>query len=135
MSKIVKLFLAVFVALVVIGGCAALVSGGSNPKASPTANFPKAAAPKATHKAKKKSHTISDGTYLVGTDIKSGHWTTPGGGGSGILNSCYWSRSSDDSGELDSIIANNDFNGPGRITVHKGEVLELSGGCHWKHIG
>lgn len=75
--------------------------------------------------------SVSDGTYLVGTDIKAGTYRTDGPASSDILDSCYWERAKDDSGSLDSIIANDNITGPGRLTVKAGQILKLDGGCEW----
>ena len=47
---------------------------------------------------------IKTGTYLVGSDIKPGLYR--GIVGTDILDSCYWARMKDLSGDLDSILAN-----------------------------
>jgi hypothetical protein len=46
------------------------------------------------------SSPFGDGTFIVGLDIASGTWRSPGG------NSCYWARLSGFSGELGHIKAN-----------------------------
>ncbi|MFD3532052.1 hypothetical protein [Streptomyces sp. NPDC058664] len=71
--------------------------------------------------------SFTAGTYLVGEDIKAGAYKTPGA----TDGACYWARSKDDSGELDSIIANHLGEGPARVTVRKGEVFETSGCEEW----
>lgn len=75
--------------------------------------------------------TVSDGTYEVGVDLAAGRYKTPGPDGSGALDMCYVARSSNDSGELDSIIANDIAQGPSSVTVKKGEFAKFSGGCTW----
>lgn len=75
--------------------------------------------------------TFSDGTYEVGPDIEPGRYKTPGSGGTSIWDSCYWERAKDDSGELGSIIANDNITGPGSITVKEGEFVKATGGCVW----
>ena len=63
-------------------------------------------------------------TYKVGTDIPAGEY---------VLfpneSSAYFERSSDSSGNLDSIIANDNFTSNSIITVSDGEYLKLSY-CH-----
>ncbi len=71
--------------------------------------------------------TFSEGTYLVGEDIKAGTYKTSGGPDDG----CYWARNKDDSGEGDSIIANDLGGGPTRVTVKKGEIFETNGCEDW----
>lgn len=62
--------------------------------------------------------TVSDGTYLVGTDMEAGSYKSPGASG------CYWARLKDDSGQ--KIIANNLGDGPARFTAKKGEYVEIA---------
>ena len=61
---------------------------------------------------------LTDGTYLVGTDMEAGSYKSPGGKG------CYWARLKDDSGQ--NIIANNLGDGPARFTAKKGEYVQIS---------
>lgn len=99
--------------------------------------------PKHTHKAAPKTTApnpdgegaISDGTYLVGTDIPSGTYKTKGPDSHDVLDSCYFERATNDSGSLDSIIDNDILTGPGRTTVSKGQLLTLTGGCFWVKQG
>ncbi|MGW5633966.1 hypothetical protein [Streptomyces sp. NPDC003832] len=72
--------------------------------------------------------SIDEGTYLVGEDVKAGSYKTSGPSDS----MCYWSRNKDDSGELDSIIANDILQGPGRVTVNRGEIFETNGCDTWE---
>jgi hypothetical protein len=67
--------------------------------------------------------SFGDGTYLVGTDIAVGSYKTSGAREGS--DSCYWARLKDDSGN--NIIANNLGPGSARVTVKKGEYLEISG--------
>lgn len=62
--------------------------------------------------------SVSEGTYLVGTDMEAGSYKSPGGRG------CYWARLKDDSGS--NIIANNLGDGPARFTAKKGEYVEIA---------
>jgi hypothetical protein len=74
-------------------------------------------------------NTFSDGTYLVGTDMPAGNYTTDGTGSTS--GSCYWSRNKNDGGSAGNIIKNNVGAGPGRYTAQKGEIVILSLGCTW----
>lgn len=74
---------------------------------------------------------LTDGTYLVGEDLKAGSYRTPGPGSTDILDSCYWEIATDDSESIDSIVGNDNLTGPGRLTVRSGQYLKLSGGCEW----
>ena len=59
--------------------------------------------------------SISPGTYIVGRDIQSGMWK--GQAGEDSLNSCYWARVKDLTGNLSSIIANDNAVGQYYIQV------------------
>ena len=82
----------------------------------------------------KADNTISDGIYLVGEDIPAGTYKTQGPESSDILDSCYFERSKNDSGDLEAILDNDNLTGPGRTTVSKGQLLTLSGGCEWTKV-
>jgi hypothetical protein len=70
---------------------------------------------------------ISDGTYLVGTDIPAGTYTSDGSGG--LSGSCYWARHKNDGGAAGDIISNHIGAGRAVVRARTGEVLELSLGC------
>lgn len=80
--------------------------------------------------------SFRSGKFLVGTDIKAGTYKTagPAAGGDQVGIGCYWERTKDDSGEFDSIIANEIVDGPGRVTVNAGEVFKTTGDCIWKLV-
>lgn len=79
---------------------------------------------------------VSDGDYEVGVDMAPGKYKTPGPDTQGnILDSCYWGRSRNDSGELRSIIANDNITGQSTVTVKAGEVFNATGGCTWTKVG
>ena len=79
--------------------------------------------------------SYSDGTYVVGADIQPGVYKTTGPGSTNILDSCYWARLANLSGDLDSINANDNISGPTTIQLQSGDkALELSGGCTWHKI-
>jgi hypothetical protein len=102
------------------------------PTVTVTAKAPK---PKAKPAAPKKAAapTFSgDGEYLVGQDIKAGTYKTPGPGDSSM---CYWERDKDATGEFESIIANNNLTGSGRVTVKKGEIFKTQGCQDWTKVG
>ena len=75
--------------------------------------------------------SIKDGTYEVGKDIAAGRYKTPGPPTNATIKDCYWQRTKDDSGELQSIISSGDAQGPGSVTVKAGEFFQTSGGCNW----
>lgn len=76
--------------------------------------------------------TIGNGIHLVGDDIPAGSYRTDGPDEDDIMPMCYWARLSGTSGEFEEIIANDNLEGPGVMTVDESDVaLELSGGCDW----
>lgn len=76
---------------------------------------------------------ISDGIHRVGEDIEPGDYTTAGPEADSIVPMCYYARLSGTSGEFDEIIANNNLEGSGTVTVAEGDAaLELTGGCEWE---
>lgn len=60
---------------------------------------------------------IKEGTHLIGTDIDPGIYV--GLAGEGLLETCYWVRLKDLSGEFDAIIANDNSEG-----LYYVEILE-----------
>lgn len=89
------------------------------------------AAPVAPPEPAGPATTASDGTYEVGVDIEAGRYKTSGPDQSSFFPNCYWERAKDDSGEFRSIIANDNVQGPGSVTVKNGEFVKFSGGCTW----
>jgi hypothetical protein len=78
---------------------------------------------------------VSDGVHQVGTDIPAGRYKTEGPSATSIIPNCYYARLKNDSGEFDAIIANDNLQGPGSVTLKKGEFVEFSGGCTWTKVG
>lgn len=137
--------LGVFVVLGAIGSMAesGSTAGTARPAATPAAGGPNSPAqqqpPAAAAPAEQPAEqpaaasTIGDGLYLVGEQIEPGRYRTSGPDKSDLFPNCYWARLKDDSGEFSAIIANDNLQGPGSVTVKAGEFLELSGGCEWSH--
>ena len=70
----------------------------------------------------KNQATVTEGMYLVGSDIQAGTYKlTAESGKSG-----YYCRYSDASGESSSIISNDNFNSTSYVTVNDGEYLKLT---------
>ncbi|MET8331099.1 hypothetical protein [Streptomyces sp. NPDC005181] len=102
---------------------------------APTVTKTVTAKPKAPKKTQEPGPVTSfsgDGEYLVGEDIKAGTYKTAGVDGSF---GCYWERAKDASGEFESIIANNNLKGPGRVTLNKGEYFKTNRCQEWKKVG
>lgn len=94
------------------------------PKPGPTVTVTK------TEKAKAPTAPsgFGPGTYEVGVDMPAGKYKTKGPDDSG-LDSCYWSRNRDASGE--DIIANSLLKGQGVVVINKGEYFETDGCQDW----
>lgn len=123
--------------LAAFGLGAAVGSSGSSPTAAPAASTsttagapaPSTAAAPATQAPATAAPDgpkteFGDGTYLVGTDIAVGSYKSSGPRPGGV-GQCYWARLKDDSGS--NIIANNLGAGATRVTVKKGEYLQITG--------
>lgn len=98
------------------------------PRPTPTKPKPK---PKPTKKPGPPTSFDGDGEYLVGEDIADGTYKTAGPADDF---GCYWERDKNSSGEFSSIIANNNLNGSGRVTVRKGEIFKTQGCQTWKKV-
>lgn len=112
-------------------GAAVGSGGGSSTTATPTTvtvapapagQQPTTQAPPAATGPKTE---FGDGTYKVGEDIAAGTYKSTGPRAGMPL--CYWARMKNDSGGLDAIIANNNSQGPTRVTVKAGEYLQVTG--------
>lgn len=78
---------------------------------------------------------IGDGTYVVGTDIKAGLYKTTGPASSEFPN-CYWARERDLDGGLNSIIANDNTQGPTTVKIASTDKGFKTSGCKaWVKIG
>ncbi|MCX4233879.1 hypothetical protein ACH4Y0_08940 [Streptomyces sp. NPDC020707] len=81
--------------------------------------------------AEKKTAFEGDGDFQVGTDVRSGTYRTTGNADA----LCYWERAKDASGEMDSIIANDNVSGTSYVTVLKSDKLFKSSGCNdWEGV-
>lgn len=116
-----------------VGAPAVSAPSGTAPQVTaPSAAAPAASAPAAAPQPAAPAGpatSMSDGTYEVGVDIAAGRYTTTGPDRTDLIPNYYWERSKDDSGELRSIIANDNLSGS--VSVKKGEFVKLSGGCTW----
>lgn len=69
---------------------------------------------------------------MIIDDIPAGTYQTSGPDEDDILPMCYWARLSETGGELEEIIANDNIEDPGVVTIEESDVaLELSGGRDW----
>lgn len=68
---------------------------------------------------------IGEGTFIVNDDIRPGRYKARASGSG----SCYWARLKDDTGEPDSIIANNITDGSAVVTVKSSDGAFETNGC------
>lgn len=81
--------------------------------------------------AEKKAAFSGDGDFQVGSDVKPGTYRTTGNS-DGM---CYWERAKDASGEVDSLLANDNVTGTSYVTVKTGDKLFKSSDCHdWQAV-
>ena len=73
----------------------------------------KAPSPKKTTEPEPES-TMDEGTYEIGVDAKPGRYKTRVPEDSA---GCYWEKLKDDSGGLNSVIANGEVNAGGRVSI------------------
>ncbi|MEU9353965.1 hypothetical protein AB0D65_24095 [Streptomyces griseoloalbus] len=91
--------------------------------------------PKPAKKPGAATTVEGDGQYLVGEDMQAGTYKTAGPDKGSIIENCYWARTKDASGEFGAIIANDNLQGQGRVTVNKGEYFETNGCQQWTKVG
>ncbi|MEU2280369.1 hypothetical protein ABZ614_00115 [Streptomyces sp. NPDC013178] len=102
-----------------------------DPAPAPTVTKTVTAKPRQTQDSGPATSFSGEGEYLVGEDIKAGTYKTAGPENEF---GCYWERAKDASGEFDSIIANNNLEGPGRVTLNKGEYFKTNRCQDWKRV-
>ncbi|MCX5333531.1 MULTISPECIES: hypothetical protein [unclassified Streptomyces] len=79
----------------------------------------------------KKIAFEGDGDFQVGSDIKPGTYRTTGND-DGM---CYWERAKDSSGEMDSLLANDNVTGTSYVTVKASDKLFKSSDCNdWEAV-
>jgi hypothetical protein len=82
------------------------------------------------------SQITGDGVYVVGHDIKSGVYHTPGSGNTGQAD-CYYAllQSNTNTSDVNNIITNDNFDGPNTVDVSGAYAFEASGVCTWYKVG
>ncbi|MBL7490473.1 hypothetical protein I6A60_02010 [Frankia sp. AgB1.9] len=75
---------------------------------------------------------INPGTWLVGKEVLPGTYETTAG--TDVLHSCYWARLSGTSGESSEILANDNVEGHGIVTIKATDVA-FQTHCTWTKIG
>ncbi|MCX5377953.1 hypothetical protein [Streptomyces sp. NBC_00091] len=126
-------------ALVAVGACTGggAADGAKDTKAKPAASSAKPGTGEQSQKAAepkkddKKAAMRGSGTFQVGSDVQPGTYRTTGNKGLG----CYWERAKDASGEVDSILANDNVVGASYVTIGAGDKLFKSTGCKdWEAV-
>jgi hypothetical protein len=82
------------------------------------------------------SKVTGDGVYVVGHDIKSGVYHTPGSSNTGQAD-CYYAllRSNTNTSDVSNIITNDNFDGPNTADISGAYAFEVSGVCTWYKVG
>ena len=111
-------------------GCTAAVQPHTTPASPPAAV---AAAPAQAQTSAPQVKYVTgwvDGTYMVGTganQIPPGTYETHG-----QVDHCYWARLRDTTGSFSAIIANDNVQGHGILTILPSDkAVEFSGGATW----
>ncbi|WP_406725118.1 hypothetical protein WJ438_11265 [Streptomyces sp. GD-15H] len=107
----------------------------AEPKPAATVTEEVTVTPKPAKKPGPDTTIEGDGQYLVGEDMQAGTYKTAGPEKNSIIENCYWARTKDASGEFGAIIANDNLQGQGRVTVNKGEYFETNGCQKWAKVG
>ncbi|MEU6593053.1 hypothetical protein ABZ923_28105 [Streptomyces sp. NPDC046881] len=137
-----KVALGAVVGLVVIGAVSA--NAGNDGKGGGSGAGNKGSSASAEHESggkkesggaaaaeEKKVAFGGDGEYRVGTDVKPGTYRTTGNS-DGL---CYWERAKDASGELDSMLANDNVSGTSYVTIKPTDNLFKSSDCEdWEAV-
>jgi hypothetical protein len=133
-----KIALGAVVGITVIGAVSANAgdnggsgSTGSGKGSSATAEREPGSRKDAGEAAEKKSAVGGSGDYQVGSDIKPGTYRSTGNS-DGM---CYWERAKDASGELDSLLANDNVTGTAYVTLKPTDKLFTSSDCSdWEAV-
>jgi hypothetical protein len=95
---------------------------------------PRLATPEVSAPTPVPGQIAGDGTYVVGTDIQPGSYRTTGPA-QRVIPNCYWTRNSDTSGELSSIIASDITQGPTTVTIKPTDGAFHTSGCQpWTKV-
>ena len=116
--------------LTIGAGCTAAVQPANAPQPTKPAAVSAAAAPQTPAPEVKYVTGWVDGTYMVGTganQIPPGTYETHG-----QVDHCYWARLRDTTGSFSAIIANDNVQGHGILTILPSDkAVEFSGGATW----
>ncbi|MCX5558279.1 hypothetical protein [Streptomyces sp. NBC_00038] len=138
-----KIALGAVVGIVVIGAVSANAGGNSDGGSGDKSKDSSASAERESGKpddtkgdeaeqaAEKKIAFEGDGEFEVGTDVKPGTYRTTGN----TDGMCYWERAKDASGEVDSLIANDNVSGTSYVTIEASDKLFTSSDCKdWEAV-
>lgn len=136
-----KVALGAVVGIVVIGVVSANAGGGGNSGSGSGDKGSSASAERkdggeqggkdAAEVSEKKAAFAGDGDFQVGTDVKPGTYRTTGN----TDGMCYWERAKDSSGEMDSLLANDNVTGTSYVTVKATDKLFTSSDCKdWEAV-
>ena len=71
----------------------------------------------------------------MGADIAPGTYRTAGPRSTGSFSACYWERQSDLSGTFGAIIANDNLQGPGVVTIAASDKGFKTSACQtWSQV-
>ncbi|MGW6551949.1 hypothetical protein ACWGBV_17050 [Streptomyces sp. NPDC055051] len=116
------------------GGAEAKPSASASSGGKATGSGSEAPESKAPEKEapEKKAVTIDgDGDFEVGSDVRPGLYRSTGNEDA----MCYWERSKDATGELDSILANDNVTGTAYVELKKSDKFFKSTGCSaWEAV-
>lgn len=122
------------IAVAAIGGVAAGGGGGDDDKDTKAKSSDSAGKEPGKKKEEEKAEPAidGDGTFQVGSDVKPGTYRTTG---NDALDGCYWERAKDSTGEMDSIIANDNVTGASYVTIKATDKIFKSNGCNdWEAV-
>ncbi|WAZ22232.1 hypothetical protein STRCI_003468 [Streptomyces cinnabarinus] len=136
-----KITLGAVVGIVVIGAVSANAGSGSDSSGNNSTGKGSSVSTDRGTDGKKKSDTADvaekkvafagDGDFQVGSDIKPGTYRTTGN----TDGMCYWERAKDASGEMDSLLANDNVTGTSYVTVKGTDKLFTSSDCNdWEAV-
>ncbi|MFE9774976.1 hypothetical protein ACFYOV_25540 [Streptomyces sp. NPDC005931] len=138
-----KVALGAVAGIVIIGAMSANAGGSKDGTASGSGKGSSASADRkagdrksqrkaeAAPKKATKAAFDGDGDFRVGSDVEPGTYRTTGNT-DGL---CYWQRAKDSSGEIESVLANDNVSGTAYVTVKPTDKLFSSSGCNdWEAV-
>lgn len=123
-NALIKTLIRSILLLVILWAAASFLSAcsGGGQDTAPRQNQPPEDKRKETPQEKPEEEFIKTGMYKIGTDLEAGEYILYSEGGL-----AYFAVTKDSSGELESIIFNDNFSGTRYVTVEDGQYLEFTG--------